>query len=127
MNDDTGLGSAARGLAAAALAGLHTRLELGAVEIQEARLRYAQRAIAAAVALFLLGHGLVVALLALAWWAGPESAAAVLGAGAALLLGAAALAFARWRRFVIEQPPLLGATLAQLRADTQTLAGERPS
>lgn len=111
-------------LAASAVESLGTRLELGAVELEEARLRWAQRALAVACALFLLGHGLVIALLALAWWAGPEHAASVLAVSAAILLGAGALAVWQWRRLSRAQPPLLDATLAQLRADVRALTGQ---
>jgi len=101
-----------------------TRVELGATELREARLNLAQRAIAAACALFLLGNGLIAALVALAWWVGPAQGAWVLGGGAALLLLAAGGALWRWHWLVRTQPPLLGDTVAQLRADARALAGE---
>jgi uncharacterized membrane protein YqjE len=65
-------------------------------------------------------------VLALAWWAGPDRAAMVLGIAAliALLVTAAALAY--WRSVLRDSSPLLQDTLAQLRADAQALQGQRP-
>jgi uncharacterized membrane protein YqjE len=88
-------------------------------------LRVAQQALATAVALFCLGAGLVLAVLAVAWWAGPDNAAAVLGAAALLLLAAAAGALLWWRRLVAQRPALLEETLLQLRADARALAPDR--
>lgn len=112
-----------RQLAASVIDALATRVELAGTELAEQRLRLAQLALAALVALFLLGNGLVIGLVALAWWAGPAQAAAVLGAGALALLIGAGFAIVRWRRLAREQPPLLDATLAQLRADARALFG----
>lgn len=119
-----GLVDSARRLAGAVVESVGTRLELGATELLEARLNLAQRFIAAASALFLLGNGLIAALVALAWWAGPANGAWVLGGGAALLLLAAGGALWRWHWLARTQPPLLGDTMAQLRADARALAGE---
>jgi uncharacterized membrane protein YqjE len=118
-------GGSVRGIAATLVEMLHTRLELAGTELAEERLRVAQQALATAVALFCLGAGLVLAVLAVAWWAGPEHAAAVLGAAALTLLGAAGGAMAWWRRLVAQRPALLQETLLQLRADAQALAPDR--
>ena len=104
---------------------VRTRIELAGVELAEERLRLAQQALAATLALFCLGVGLVLAVLGLAWWAGPDRGALVLGAGALILFAAAGLAFAWWQRIVAGRPPLLQETLTQLRADAQALAPER--
>lgn len=123
--DETpGLVATARRLAGAVVGSVGTRVELGATELQEARLRLARLAITATCALFLLGNGLVVLLLALAWWAGPVQGVWVLAGGAASLLAGAGGALWRWKRLLATQPPFLNETLAQLRADARALAGE---
>ncbi|HET9977333.1 MAG TPA: phage holin family protein [Burkholderiaceae bacterium] len=119
------LGSSARRVAATLVEIARTRLELGAVELAEERLRLAQQALAATLALFCLGVGLVLGVLGLAWWVGPEHRATVLGASALLALAAAAAAAAWWRRIVRTRGAPLQATLDQLRADAQALATER--
>lgn len=112
-----------RALAASVVDALATRVELGATELAEERLRLARLALVAACALFLLGNGIVVALIALAWWAGPAAAPWVLGIGAVAMLAAAAAFIVRWRRLLREKPPLLSATLAQLREDARAIGG----
>ncbi len=119
-----GLGDALRRTAATVMDSLCTRMELAVTELQEERLRLAQRALLASCALFCLGNGLVVSLLALAWWVGPAQGAWVLAAGGLVLLGAATLALHQWLGLAQKHPPLLHETLAQLRADTRALAGE---
>lgn len=88
-------------------------------------MRIARQALAATLALFCLGAGLVLAVIGLAWWAGPAHGAAVLGGGALVLLVAALGAIGWWQHLVAERPPLLDETLAQLRADAQALAAGR--
>lgn len=119
------LGSSARRVAATLVEIARTRLELGAVELAEERLRLAQQALAATLALFCLGVGLVLGVLGLAWWVGPEHRAAVLGASALAALVAATVAAAWWRRIVRTRGAPLQETLDQLRADAQALASER--
>lgn len=104
---------------------VRTRIELAGTELAEERLRLAQQALAAILFLFCLGVGLVLAVLGLAWWAGPDHGAAVLGTAALLLLAAAAGAMVWWQRLVNARPPLLQETLTQLRADAQALAPDR--
>jgi uncharacterized membrane protein YqjE len=114
-------GASLRGVAATLLEMGCTRLELGATELAEARWRLAQQALAATVALFFLGVGLVLGVVALAWWVGPGEAALVLAIGAGLALALALLAIARWQQVLREGTPLLHDTLAQLRADARAL------
>jgi uncharacterized membrane protein YqjE len=102
-----------------------TRVELGTTELAEARWRIAQQALAAVIALFFLGLGLVLGVFALAWWAGPDRAAIVLGTAALIALLVAAAAIARWRGVQQDATPLLQDTLAQLRADARALEGYR--
>ncbi len=116
------LGGAARDIAATLVEIVHTRIELAGTELAEERLRVAQQALAATLALFGLGVGLVLAVLGLAWWAGPAQGALVLGAAALLCLAAAVLASLWWQRLIAQRPALLQETLLQLRADAQALA-----
>ncbi len=121
------LGGSARRVAATIVDIARTRIELAGTELAEERLRIAQQALAAALALFCLGVGLVLAIIGLAWWAGPDRVAWVLGVGALVLLAAAGLAIAWWQHLVAQRPPLLHETLMQLRADAQALAADRAS
>jgi uncharacterized membrane protein YqjE len=121
------LSGSARRVAATIVDIARTRIELAGTELAEERLRIAQQALAATLALFCLGVGLVLAVIGLAWWAGPARGAAVLGVGALILLAAAGFAIARWQRLVAQRPPLLHETLMQLRADAQALAADRAS
>lgn len=123
---NAGAGAGARRVAATLVDMARTRIELGATELAEERLRLARQALAATLALFCLGTGLVLAVLALAWWAGPDHAAALLAFSALLLLGLAASAWLRWQRLARDKPPLLQYTLEQLRADAQALAPKQP-
>ena len=119
------LGGSARRVAATIVDIARTRIELAGTELAEERLRIAQQALAATLALFCCGVGLVLAVLGLAWGAGPDRGAAVLGIGALVLLAAAVSALVWWQRLVAARPPLLHETLTQLRADAQALAPER--
>jgi uncharacterized membrane protein YqjE len=119
------VGRSARDVAATLVDIARTRIELAGTELAEHRLHLAQQALAATLALFCCGVGLVLAVLGLAWWAGPDRGAAVLGIGALVLLAAAVGAIVWWQRLIAERPPLLHETLAQLRADARALAPER--
>jgi uncharacterized membrane protein YqjE len=119
------LSGSARRVAATIVEIARTRIELAGTELAEERLRLAQQAIAATLALFCGGVGLMLAVIGLAWWAGPDRGAAVLGAGALVLLAAAAGAVVWWQRLVASRPPLLHETLAQLHADARALAPQR--
>lgn len=121
------LGGSARHVAATIVDIARTRIELAGTELAEERLRIAQQALAATLALFCLGVGLVLAVIGLAWWAGPDRGAAVLGAGALVLLAAAVVAIVWWQRLIAARPPLLHETLTQLRADARALAPDRAS
>lgn len=112
-----------RQLVASVVDALATRVELGATELAEERLRLARLALAAICSLFLLGNGLVIALIALAWWAGPAAAPWVLAGGALLMLASAAACIVHLRRLSHDAPPLLAATLAQLREDARAIGG----
>ncbi len=119
------VGGSARRVAATVVEIARTRIELAGTELAEERLRIARQALAATLALFCLGVGLVLAVIGLAWSAGPDRGASVLGVGALVLLAAAIGAAGWWRRLVAQRPPLLHETLTQLRADARALAPER--
>jgi uncharacterized membrane protein YqjE len=124
MTPTPDLGVSARRVAATMVEIARTRIELAGAELAEERLRIAQQALAATLALFCCGVGLVLAVIGLAWWAGPDRAAAVLGIGALVLLAGAVSAMLWWQRLVAARPPLLRETLTQLRADARALAPE---
>jgi uncharacterized membrane protein YqjE len=127
MNGAHEVGTSARRIAATLVEIACTRIELGATELAEERLRLVQQALAAILALWCLGVGLVLGVLALAWWVGPVHGPWVLGLAAVLALAAAGWGVLRWQRIVQRRPPLLHETLAQLRADAQALAPSRPT
>ena len=100
-----------------------TRIELAAVELAEERLRIARLSIAAAVTLFLLGTGLILALTWLVLWCDPAQRLALLGGQAIACLLAAAVAAWRWQAMAASAPPLLQATLAEFARDHEAFAG----
>jgi len=126
-NGSPGITGSARRMVATLVDIARARLELAATELAEERLRLARQALVASAVLFCLGTGLVLGILALAWWVGPAHGPTVLAGSALLLLIGAALGFLHWRRLARSRPPLLHETLDQLRADAAALAPGRDS
>jgi uncharacterized membrane protein YqjE len=121
-----GLLGSMRVVAGAAMALASTRLELAATELEEERLHLAELALWATLALFCAGVGTVFAglQLVLLFWNGPRELA--LGTLTAAFLLGGALAARTWRHKASTKPPLLAATLAELRSDGAALDGLRP-
>jgi uncharacterized membrane protein YqjE len=94
-----------------------TRLELATVELEEERLRLARLWVGAAVTLFLLFAGLMLSAAWLVMLCPPEQRVLALGLLAAGFLAAAGFSAWRWRQLAVNRPPLLHATLAELRHD----------
>jgi uncharacterized membrane protein YqjE len=117
---------AARRVAATLIELACTRVELGATELAEQRERLARQAVLAALSGFGVALGLVWGVMALAWWAGPQGGAWVLGAASLAALVCAAVATAWRQRLGSRAPPLLHETLTQLRADARALAQRSP-
>lgn len=98
-----------------------SRLELATVELEEERLRLARLWIVATCTLFfafvfcVLLAGWIVLLL------DPAHRLAALGGLTTLFLAAGLAGAWRWRRLVVDKPPLLQATLAELRNDRAAL------
>lgn len=115
------------GAARAVLVGLveigQTRLQLATTELDEERLRVAELLLLATAALFFLAVGVVLTalLLVLLFWDGPREL--VLALLSALFLGTGAGLAVTWRRKARTKPPLLAATLAELRRDREALHG----
>lgn len=101
-----------------------TRLELATLELEQERLRLARLWMGAAVTLFLLFVGVVLAAAWIVLLCPPAWQATALGGLTALFLGAAALAAWRWKAEAERRPPLLHGTLAELREDEKALRGE---
>jgi len=117
----------AMNMAATVLEMGHTRLQLAAVELEEARLHMARRWIAAVCTLYCAALAL---LLGCAWvvLATPaEHRVLALGLLTALSVAATAGAAWFWRNTVRATPPLLSATAAELERDAWALRGGRPS
>ena len=116
-----GLLASGRTLVAALVEIGHARLRLARTELEEERVRIAELLLLAAFALFFLGIGLVLAclLLVLLMWDGPR--VLVLGLLTSAFLAVGAAAAVAWRRKARSKPPLLAATLEELRRDQAAL------
>ena len=100
-----------------------TRLELAAIELQEGAQRlfgYLAWALAAAV-LGLFALGLVILFVLVLFW-DTHRLAAVGGMAVLFILGTL-FAVARLRAGLAKRPPMLPATLAELRKDAEALKG----
>lgn len=116
------LADGARLMAGTAVDLIHTRLQLATVELEEERLRLARQAAGALWAGFFGGLALVLACAWLTLASPPDLrlwVLAALGGAAGLIAG---LLARRWQRIAAARPPLLSATLAELRADAQALS-----
>jgi uncharacterized membrane protein YqjE len=118
-----GLLGAARAVAACLVDIGQTRLQLASTELEEERLRLVELLLWAIGALFFLGIGLVLAalLLVLVFWDGPR--VLVLAIVTIAILALAAGMVVALRRKARAKPPLLAATLAELRRDRDALLG----
>jgi uncharacterized membrane protein YqjE len=116
-----GLRDSALQLAATVVDIGRTRLQLAATEIEEERLRLAQRWIAAACALYFGALALLLLCAFTVWATPPEHRLLVLGLLTALFAALAGGAAWRWRAMLRDRPPLLGATLGELQQDAQAL------
>jgi len=116
-----GLLNSARLLLGALLEVGRTRLQLASTELEEERLRLAELLLLASFALFFMGIGLVLAsmLVVLLFWDGPREL--VLALLTFLFLGVGGAAALAWRRKARSKPPLLSATLDELRNDEAAL------
>lgn len=121
MTPETGLFDALRRVAGTALAMLHSRIELATMELGEAGRRLFTAGLVALFATLLLVASLamVSAWLVLLLWSTLGSAVLGLFALVYLLLGVGLLWWVR--RQIDGQPPMLGATMAELRRDATLL------
>ena len=108
-------------------AGLHERVDLAALELQEEKLRLCATFVwlGAAIALALLA--LLFAALALVLWWGEEGRIAVLTALALGFGGGSFVAFAWLRRRLLREAPPLAATRDELKEDVACLRPDQPS
>lgn len=103
-----------------------TRLELAAVELEEERLRLARLALAATGTLFFAFAALAALTAALVLLCPADARPLALGLAGLVYALVGAAAGWRWRALSASRPPLLQATLAELRADRAALRGESP-
>jgi len=98
-----------------------TRTRLAATEVEEQAVRLVEILIWLVAALFFLGIAIMFAalLIVLAYWDSNRMLAA--GLLSALFIGVAAGAALFARRLLRERPKLLGATIAELERDRETL------
>ncbi len=97
------------------------RIELATVELEEQRLHVARLFIAAAVTLFFGFVALVVLSAWIVMLCEPVDRALALGVLSALYVAATAAGAWTWHRLSTHKPPLLQATLAELRSDRAAL------
>lgn len=117
----SGLLGAARGLLASLLEMGETRLQLASTELEEERLRLAELLLYATFSLFFLGVGLVLAALLLVLLVDAAHRMQALAVVTAVYLGAGVSGAVLWRRKARNKPPLLGATIDELRRDQAAL------
>ncbi len=121
-----GLRQAAREVLATLVDAGQTRLQLAATELEEERLRLARLLLCATGALFLLGVGIVLAAGALVLWCAPENRLLALAGLSLAFVFTGLLAVWHWLRLAQAKPPLLNATLGELRQDADSLRGSAP-
>lgn len=105
----------------------HTRLQLAATEIEEARLDLVRRWLAAACALYFAALALLLACAWLVLAAPTEYRLLVLGALVAVVGGLAFGAAWRWQALARRGRPLLAATVSELARDASALRGSGAS
>jgi uncharacterized membrane protein YqjE len=116
-------GAATQRLLATLLEIAQTRLDLAATELAAERLHWAEQALVGVLALMTCTGGVVLGVIALAWWCEPAQRVGVLAAGGALLVALAAGLLLHLRRQRRRHTPLLHDTLALLREDVAALRG----
>lgn len=99
----------------------HTRLELAALEVEEASQRFLRQLVVSLLALFLVGIAIVLGafFVILVFW-DSYRLQAVLGMAALFLAGGGLLAL-KVRRELHEAQPLLANTLGEMRKDIECL------
>lgn len=103
-----------------------TRIELAATELEEERLRLADLALSACVALFCGALAIILALLfvIVAMW--DVQRLLTIGTLAGLFTVLCAWTSWRWRGKARRKPRFMAATLAEIHLDLQTLRGRSP-
>lgn len=99
----------------------HTRLELAALEVEEASQRFLRQLLVSLLALFLVGIAVVLAafFVILVFWDSYRLQAVL--AMAALFLAGGVLLALKVRRELRAAQPLLGGTLGEMRKDIECL------
>lgn len=126
MDPTPGLLASARMVLAGLLEVGQTRLQLASTELEEEGLRLIEWLLWALIALFLLGVGIVLAvmLLVLLTWDGPREW--VLGGVTAVFLGGAAWMVMALRSKMRNRPGFMAATLDELKRDQAALMQRSP-
>jgi uncharacterized membrane protein YqjE len=119
------LSAALHGLLGSGLDTLHTRISLFAVELEEEKLRAARFLFNTVLAALFIGFAVVALalLITVALWDSHRLLA--LGLCTAALLGAGIYTASAAKRSLRESSRLFAASLAELRADREALAGRR--
>jgi len=119
----SGLLGSARAVLASLVEIGQTRLQLACTELEEERLHLTELLVMGAAALFCVGIGVVLATLLLVVLFWDDHRVLVLAVATALYLGSAAALVAGLLRKARAKPPLLSATLTELRQDRDALRG----
>ena len=110
-------------IGATLVAMVHTRLELAAVEVQEEAQRLAGYLVSLLLAVFLLSSAILFAALFVVVLFWDSYRLLAVGGMTLLLAGGGLLLLARVKASFQNRPPLLSATLAELRKDVDALTG----
>lgn len=110
-------------IGATLVAMVHTRLELAAVEVQEEAQRLAGYLVSLLLAVFLLSSAILFAALFVVVLFWDSYRLLAVGGMTLLLAGGGVLLLARVKAGFQNRPPLLSATLAELRKDVDALTG----
>jgi len=120
-HDKSGLFGHACGFAASGIRAVRTRLELLSIEIEEEKARIARSLLIAAVGLYLLSCGVLLAVAWIVVSAPAEQRGLVLGLIALLFLLAGGGALLWLRLAAARRKPLFDATVAVLKGDEKAL------
>jgi uncharacterized membrane protein YqjE len=118
---ESGIVADVKGLAAAGLRAVRTRLELMAIELKEEKAWAMRYLVIAVSALYLVTFGVLLAILALVLWASEENRPAILAAFAIFFIAGGIGGMAYIVNATNRRQPFFQDTIAVLKGDEQAL------
>lgn len=118
---EAGIVADVKGLAAAGLRAVRTRLELMAIELKEEKAWAVRYLVIAVSALYLVTFGLLLAIFALVLWASEENRPAILAAAAIFFIAGGIGGMAYIVNLTNRRQPFFQDTIAVLKGDEQAL------